>query len=155
GAQPMPSITCPNCGRGGSIKRQLAPGAKVRCKGCNRSFEPAIEMPVLDCWEPDGSSREEPAPPTTRSVSPAAPFPKNTAAAPQRARPWYRDPILQFAVAFPLVAALAMGAYLLRERAKASFREDTLSLKAYADQARAAGKLLDAHRLYSDLVVKS
>ena len=37
----MPAITCPNCGRSGSLKFQLPPGATLRCKGCKRSFEPA------------------------------------------------------------------------------------------------------------------
>jgi hypothetical protein len=42
-AQPVTSITCPNCGKTGSLKSQLPPGTKVRCKGCDRSFEPASE----------------------------------------------------------------------------------------------------------------
>ena len=37
----MPAITCPNCGRSGSLKFQLPLGATLRCKGCKRSFEPA------------------------------------------------------------------------------------------------------------------
>ena len=40
----MPAITCPNCGRSGSLKFQLPPGATLRCKGCKRSFEPASEI---------------------------------------------------------------------------------------------------------------
>ena len=40
----MTAITCPNCGRSGSLKFQLPPGATLRCKGCKRSFEPASEI---------------------------------------------------------------------------------------------------------------
>ena len=41
--QPM-TISCPNCGKSGSIKSRLPRGAKVRCKGCDRSFEPVTSQ---------------------------------------------------------------------------------------------------------------
>jgi hypothetical protein len=55
----------------------------------------------------------------------------------------------------PLVAALGMSVYLVREWTETRFREDILSLKASAEQTLAVGKLLDAYYLYSDLVAKS
>jgi hypothetical protein len=68
-AQSITSITCPNCGKSGSLKSQLPPGARVRCKGCNRSFEPAIEIQRIDCSELNVGPCEEPTPP----VPPTAP----------------------------------------------------------------------------------
>ena len=66
-AQSLTSIACPSCGKSGSPKSQLPPGAKVRCKGCNRSFEPTIKMQLTECRELDNGPCEEltpPAPPT-------------------------------------------------------------------------------------------
>ena len=34
----MPTITCPNCGKSGSLKSRLPPGAKVPCTRCNFVF---------------------------------------------------------------------------------------------------------------------
>jgi hypothetical protein len=52
-AQSLTSIACPNSGKSGSLKSQLHAGRKVQYKGCNRSFEPAIETHVVGGWEPD------------------------------------------------------------------------------------------------------
>jgi hypothetical protein len=43
-AQPKTSITCPNCGKPGSLKSQLPLGAKVHCKRCGHQFDPASEI---------------------------------------------------------------------------------------------------------------
>jgi hypothetical protein len=42
-------ITCPKCGKTGSLKSQLPVGTKIRCKECNTSFETAskISLPVI------------------------------------------------------------------------------------------------------------
>jgi hypothetical protein len=50
-AQPIGSIICPNCGNSGSLKSQLPPGVKVRCKRCKRSFKPAIEVGAISACE--------------------------------------------------------------------------------------------------------
>src|SRR5262245_43279670 len=75
-AQSLTSIACPSCGKSGSLKSQLPPGAKVRCKGCNRSFEPTIKMQLTECLELDNGPCEEltpPVPPTApRQVQPAS-----------------------------------------------------------------------------------
>ncbi len=34
------TFTCPNCGKSGSIKKEIPPGAKIRCSGCQTSFSP-------------------------------------------------------------------------------------------------------------------
>jgi tetratricopeptide (TPR) repeat protein len=69
-------ITCPNCGKSGSLKSQLPPGAKVRCKGCNRNFEPTIDMQVTECWELNVGPCEDLIPPVLptapRQVQPAS-----------------------------------------------------------------------------------
>ena len=36
------SFTCPKCGRHGSIKKEIRPGAKVRCLGCQSRFSPEL-----------------------------------------------------------------------------------------------------------------
>ena len=77
-AQSLTSITCPNCGKSGSLKSQLPPGAKVRCKGCNRSFKPAIKIQLIECWEADNGPCEQQTPP----VPPTAPRQIQTASVP-------------------------------------------------------------------------
>ena len=47
---------------------------------------------------------------TEKAIEPAAP------------RPWYKDPILQFAVGFPLLAVICFAGYLLFERSKSQLR---------------------------------
>ncbi len=36
------TFTCPKCGRHGSIKKKIPPGAKVRCLGCQSRFSPEL-----------------------------------------------------------------------------------------------------------------
>jgi hypothetical protein len=50
-------------------RTQLPSGAKIRCKGCNRSFEPTINVQPAECRELDNGPCEELIPP----VPPTAP----------------------------------------------------------------------------------
>jgi hypothetical protein len=36
----MPMIHCPHCDKRGNVPDSLTSGAKIRCKGCQRSFRP-------------------------------------------------------------------------------------------------------------------
>ncbi len=36
-------FTCPNCGKSGSVKKEIPVGAKIRCPRCQTSFAPAID----------------------------------------------------------------------------------------------------------------
>src|SRR5271157_3884691 len=41
------TFTCPNCGRRGSVKKELSPHAKLRCPGCQSPFSPTLSrMPA-------------------------------------------------------------------------------------------------------------
>ncbi len=41
------TFTCPNCGRRGSVKKELSPHAKLRCPGCQSLFSPTLSrMPA-------------------------------------------------------------------------------------------------------------
>jgi hypothetical protein len=67
---------------------------------------------------------------------------------------WYKDPILQFAVAFPTVALICFGFYLIYQRSKSQFREQIVALKADGDKLQGANKLRPAFEKYQAVVAK-
>ena len=40
------TFTCPNCGRRGSVKKEISPHAKLRCPGCHSLFAPMMSKSV-------------------------------------------------------------------------------------------------------------
>jgi hypothetical protein len=125
----MTSIECPKCKRVGKLNGVAELPKAVRCPECRTVFAPSPS----DDWE------EEPGDDPSATADPPG-------------KPWYRDPILQFAVAVPLIAALAMGAYLYRKQSRERFREEMVALKASADRANAIGEIRDAYDQYARLV---
>ena len=64
------TFTCPNCGRRGSVKKEISPHAKLRCPGCHSLFTPMMSKSVAskaEITEDDvqaflGSYEADPAP---------------------------------------------------------------------------------------------
>jgi hypothetical protein len=116
----------------GSVKDEARLPKTVRCPKCRTVF---VHESTDD--REDAADAESPTPGDSQ------------------AKPWYKDPILQFAMAFPLIAALAMGVYFFREWARTRFQEVMVTLKASADRAQTSGKIRDAYDLYASLVARS
>jgi len=69
-------------------------------------------------------------------------------------RPWYKDPILQFAVAVPAVAVVGLGCYLFYQHSKARARQQIITWKVEGDQLQGAGQLRQAFEKYQALVAQ-
>jgi len=125
----MTTIRCPNCGRVGTLNEGVKVPKAVRCPKCRTAFAPVSIETGEDASDVDSAVTAD-----------------------SHAKPWYKDPILRFTLAVPLIAALAMGIYLFREQSKAKFQREMVALKESADQAKASGKIRDAYDLYVKLV---
>ena len=67
-------------------------------------------------------------------------------------RPWYKDPILQFAIAFPIVALSLFGGYLYRNHSLDVQKKQILSMMVDADRHQAANDSRSAFEKYKLIV---
>jgi hypothetical protein len=70
-----------------------------------------------------------------------APVSNEEPGTPAASKPWYKDPILQFAMAFPTVVLICFASYLLYQQSKTQFRNRITASKVEGDKLQAASQL--------------
>ena len=127
-------VTCPQCGRQGSLPDGMALPAKVRCPGCKSAFKPGVNSAT-------GAS------PQKGSVKPPA------TTSNQADGLWYQDPFWRFVIGFPVLVLSCFAGYIKYQQSIVFQREQIANLVHEGERLKRGNQLRSAFDKFQSAIL--